>query len=72
MTPVVGLMVRPVGRPVAEYVSVSKSRSEALASSDTVSPSAALWSVMSVLKTGAWLVLVTVQVKLSVSVRCHR
>ena len=33
-----------------------------------MSPSASVWSAMSVLKTGAWLVLVTVQVKVSVSV----
>ncbi len=33
-----------------------------------MSPSASVWSVRSVLKTGAWLVSVTVQVKVSVSV----
>ena len=48
---------------------MSRSASLASASSDTVSPSALDWLPRSVEKTGAWLVLLTVQLKVSSSVR---
>ena len=70
-TPVLELIVMPVGRLVAQYVSVSPGlASEALASKLMTAPSASVRSVNSVENTGATLAAgsVTVQVKLSVSV----
>ena len=56
MTPVDELMLTPLGRLVALYVSVSPAfGSVASASRLTTLPSLFVWSVMSVLKTGAWL-----------------
>ena len=69
--PVLELIVMPLGRLVALYTSVSPLASDALASNEMTAPSASVRSVNSVLKTGATLAAgsVTVQVKLSVSVR---
>src|SRR5258706_15318301 len=63
IAPVVGLIVRAGGSPVALYVSVSPSGSLAVTARLTVAFSACVWSVIAVM-TGARFRFVTVQVKL--------
>ncbi len=63
---VVALNVAPVGRPVAEYVSVPPLASVALITNDNADPSTTLLAPISV-STGATLAAVTVIVTISVS-----